>query len=85
MRNWFVELFEKIAQWLKKEDAAEDFYTIDNTIKELAKTHEDECPISYLDIEIAEDIDDDLSAPHRMDLALTYDCDNDCEHCNVLK
>ena len=23
MRNWFVELFEKIAQWLKKEDAAD--------------------------------------------------------------
>ncbi len=68
---------------VKKEEAREDYKRIAHTIKELAATHEDECPITYLDIDLVEDVDEELSAPHRMDLALTYNCDNDCEHCYV--
>lgn len=67
----------------KKKEILEDFRRIDQTIKELAATNADECPITQLDIDLDENVDDDLSAPHRMDLALTYKCDNDCEHCYV--
>jgi radical SAM protein with 4Fe4S-binding SPASM domain len=68
---------------VKRSEALEDFRRIDHTIKELAKIHEDECPVTMLDISLKEDADHELSAPHRIDLALTYKCDNDCKHCYV--
>lgn len=67
----------------KRSAIIEDYRKIDHTIKELAKVHEDECPITMLDISLKEEADQNLSAPHRMDLALTYNCDNDCKHCYV--
>jgi len=50
------------------------------TISTLAQT-EEVCPISFLDVERIEPFSQELSAPIRMDLALTYRCQNNCIHC----
>jgi radical SAM protein with 4Fe4S-binding SPASM domain len=39
------------------------------------------CPIHELDLEIIPPFQTVPSAPYRMDLALTYRCNNDCSHC----
>lgn len=49
-------------------------------ISTLAQTQE-VCPISYLGVEKVEPFSQELSAPIRMDLALTFRCQNDCPHC----
>src|SRR5512134_1869148 len=39
------------------------------------------CPIHELDLETVMPFSSRPSAPYRMDLALTYRCNNDCAHC----
>lgn len=39
------------------------------------------CPIHELDVDTTMPFSARPSAPYRMDLALTYRCNNDCEHC----
>ena len=39
------------------------------------------CPIHSMDIEILSPFSSKPSAPYRMDLALTYRCNNNCTHC----
>jgi radical SAM protein with 4Fe4S-binding SPASM domain len=39
------------------------------------------CPIHDLDLEITAPFSSKPSAPYRMDLAVTYRCNNDCFHC----
>ncbi len=39
------------------------------------------CPVCDLDLEITAPFSARPSAPYRMDLALTYRCNNDCAHC----
>ncbi len=39
------------------------------------------CPICELDLETTMPFSSRPSAPYRMDLALTYRCNNECEHC----
>jgi radical SAM protein with 4Fe4S-binding SPASM domain len=39
------------------------------------------CPVCDLDVEITAPFSARPSAPYRMDLALTYRCNNDCAHC----
>jgi radical SAM protein with 4Fe4S-binding SPASM domain len=39
------------------------------------------CPIHEMDLEIRAPFSARPSAPYRMDLALTYRCNNDCAHC----
>ena len=41
----------------------------------------DHCPICELDLETTMPFSSKPSAPYRMDLALTYRCNNECEHC----
>jgi radical SAM protein with 4Fe4S-binding SPASM domain len=50
------------------------------TINSFAKTP-DVCPITYLNVQKIEPFQKELSAPYRMDLALTYRCNNKCIHC----
>lgn len=50
------------------------------TINSFAKTP-DVCPVSYLGVEKIEPFQKELSAPYRMDIALTYRCNNKCIHC----
>ncbi len=62
--------------------AAADYDKLMNVIESLTKT-DDVCPISYLDVSRIEPFSTPVSAPYRMDLALTYRCDNGCGHCYV--
>ncbi|NIN65601.1 MAG: radical SAM protein [Anaerolineae bacterium] len=62
--------------------AREDQEHLRDTILCLAVT-DDVCPISYLDVQRIEPFDTPVSAPYRMDLALTYRCNADCGHCYV--
>ncbi len=39
------------------------------------------CPICDFDLEVKTPFSASLTAPYRMDLALTYRCNNDCSHC----
>jgi sulfatase maturation enzyme AslB (radical SAM superfamily) len=39
------------------------------------------CPVHDLELEITAPFSTRPSAPYRMDLALTYRCNNDCDHC----
>lgn len=50
---------------------------------ELLATEEEICPITYLDMERIDPFSTPVSAPYRMDLALTYRCNDDCPHCYV--
>jgi radical SAM protein with 4Fe4S-binding SPASM domain len=60
--------------------ARKDYEKLIFTISTLAKT-EKVCPISYLDVKTVEPFTQKLSAPLRMDLALTFKCQNNCIHC----
>ena len=65
---------------VKMEQARSDFEKLIYTISTLAQTEEVE-PISYLDIKKIEPFSQKYSAPIRVDLALTYRCQNSCIHC----
>lgn len=50
------------------------------TISTLAQT-EKICPVSFLDVKSVEPFTQQYSAPLRVDLALTFRCQNNCVHC----
>ncbi len=60
--------------------AKKDFEKLVYTISTLAHT-EKICPMTFLDVRTVEPFSQELSAPLRMDLALTFRCQNDCVHC----
>jgi len=62
--------------------ATADYDRLMNVIEVLTST-DDVCPISYLDVSRIEPFSTPVAAPYRMDLALTYRCDNGCGHCYV--
>jgi len=76
------ESVEKIRRIYRvKKDVARKYHErMIYTISTLAQT-EEVCPISFLDVERIEPFSQELSAPIRMDLALTYRCQNNCVHC----
>jgi radical SAM protein with 4Fe4S-binding SPASM domain len=49
-------------------------------VSTLAQT-EKVCPLSFLDVKSVEPFSQQYSAPLRMDLALTFRCQNNCIHC----
>lgn len=63
-----------------KETAKTDHEKLLYTISTLAQTDE-VCPISFLDVKSVEPFTQQISAPFRMDLALTFNCQNNCVHC----
>ncbi len=63
--------------------ARADFEELQETITNIAQAGEEVCPVTYLDVERIDPMSAELSAPYRMDLALTYRCQNDCPHCYV--
>lgn len=63
-----------------RETALQDYRDILFVVNTFAKTP-DICPVSYLGVEKIEPFQKELSAPYRMDLAVTYRCDNKCMHC----
>ena len=60
--------------------ASEDHALLTDQLDELVRP-EGACPIHELDIETKMPFSARPSAPYRMDLALTYRCNNDCAHC----
>ncbi|MCJ7713740.1 radical SAM protein, partial [Candidatus Bathyarchaeota archaeon] len=76
------EIIKKITNTykVKKQQAKLDFEKLIYTISTLAQTEEVE-PISYLDITKIEPFTQKYSAPIRMDMALTFRCQNNCVHC----
>ncbi len=68
---------------VSRETALADFENLRETIWTFAQAGEEICPVTYMDIGRIEPHSVELSAPYRMDLALTYRCQNDCPHCYV--
>lgn len=60
--------------------AKADYEKLVYTISTLAQTEKID-PVSFLEIEKEEPFTYQYSAPLRMDLALTFRCQNDCVHC----
>jgi radical SAM protein with 4Fe4S-binding SPASM domain len=62
------------------EQAINDYTQYSAKLDELLRPDEI-CPVCDLDVEITAPFTSRPSAPYRMDLALTYRCNNDCAHC----
>jgi radical SAM protein with 4Fe4S-binding SPASM domain len=60
--------------------AESDYTQTSNQLQELIKP-DGVCPIHDLNIDITPPFSATPSAPYRMDLALSYRCNNDCSHC----
>lgn len=65
---------------VNSEQAKTDYNKLVYSISTMARTEKVD-PVSFLEIEKAEPFSHDYSAPLRMDLALTFRCQNDCIHC----
>jgi radical SAM protein with 4Fe4S-binding SPASM domain len=62
------------------DNAKADYEKLVYTISTLAQTEKID-PVTFLEIEKEEPFTYQYSAPLRMDLALTFRCQNDCVHC----
>ncbi len=60
--------------------AQADYQTFNVQLSDLLRP-DGACPIHDLDLEVTAPFSAKPSAPYRMDLALTYRCNNDCAHC----
>lgn len=65
---------------LSATEAREEYARFTAQLFELVRP-EGACPVCDLDLEITAPFSARPSAPYRMDLALTYRCQNDCAHC----
>jgi radical SAM protein with 4Fe4S-binding SPASM domain len=66
---------------VKASQVRADYDQLHETIWTLAEAGEEVCPVTYIDVNRIEPMSAEQSAPYRMDLALTYRCQNDCPHC----
>lgn len=69
---------------VKPDQLRRDYRELRDKMFQLART-DDICPITYLDIDRIEPFETPVTAPYRLDLALTYKCDNACGHCYLPK
>jgi radical SAM protein with 4Fe4S-binding SPASM domain len=60
--------------------ARNDYTQTVNLLQELTKP-DGACPIHDLDVDVTTPFSTRPSSPYRMDLAITYRCNNDCAHC----
>jgi len=60
--------------------ALNDYTHTADLLRELIKP-DGACPIHDLNLEFIHPFSSKPSAPYRMDLAITYRCNNDCSHC----
>jgi radical SAM protein with 4Fe4S-binding SPASM domain len=65
--------------------ARADFRHMRAQIEQLLSPEAGACPIMGLDVERIDPFSVSLTAPYRMDLALTYRCNNFCPHCYVAR
>jgi radical SAM protein with 4Fe4S-binding SPASM domain len=63
-----------------REALAADLARTLNAVRTLSATDQ-VCPLTDLGVDLIEPYSPDLTAPMRMDLALTYRCQNRCSHC----
>jgi radical SAM protein with 4Fe4S-binding SPASM domain len=67
-----------------RDQARADYADLQDKIELLASS-EELCPVTYLDVRRIDPFQTPSSAPYRMDLALTYGCNDDCGHCYVAR
>jgi radical SAM protein with 4Fe4S-binding SPASM domain len=65
---------------ISRSQALQDYTQFSDQFNELIRP-DGACPIHDLGLEIQPPFSTKPSAPYRMDLALTYRCNNDCAHC----
>ncbi len=65
--------------------ARADYRHVRGQLEALLQPEEGRCPIAEMELECVEPFSVPLGAPYRMDLALTYRCDNVCPHCYVAR
>jgi radical SAM protein with 4Fe4S-binding SPASM domain len=65
---------------VSRSQATQDYAQFTGQFNELISP-EGACPIHDLELDIQPPFSSKPSAPYRMDLALTYRCNNDCAHC----
>jgi radical SAM protein with 4Fe4S-binding SPASM domain len=65
---------------VSKRQAENDLSSFDFQLEELIRP-DGACPVHELDLETLMPFSTRPSAPYRMDLAITYRCNNDCAHC----
>jgi radical SAM protein with 4Fe4S-binding SPASM domain len=65
---------------VNRQQAKDDYAQLSETISELIAP-DGACPIHDLNLNIVPPFSAKPSAPYRMDLAITYHCNNDCFHC----
>jgi radical SAM protein with 4Fe4S-binding SPASM domain len=65
---------------ITRKQAQSDYQSFNLQLAELIRP-DGACPIHELDLETTAPFSIRPSAPYRMDLALTYRCNNDCSHC----
>jgi radical SAM protein with 4Fe4S-binding SPASM domain len=78
-----VQLIKKQFRVATKQ-AHQDYQTIQAQLDELIRP-DGACPIHEMDLDTLAPFSARPSAPYRMDLALTYRCNNDCAHCYNLE
>jgi radical SAM protein with 4Fe4S-binding SPASM domain len=74
-----IRLIRRVYQ-VSKSQAGEDYVQIHSQLGELIRP-DGACAVCDLDLEIRPPFSARPSAPYRMDLAITYRCNNDCPHC----
>jgi radical SAM protein with 4Fe4S-binding SPASM domain len=65
---------------ISRQQAREDFTNIAAQVDALTRPG-GPCPVCDLELDIRAPFSQTPSAPYRMDLAVTYRCQNDCAHC----
>ena len=68
------------AYQVSERQALLDYTQNSRTLGELLRS-DGACPVHELELEVTAPFSARPSAPYRMDLALTYRCNNDCAHC----
>ncbi len=66
---------------VKRAQAESDYLDFKTSFERMVSPTDDPCPICDLDVETITPFSRQPSAPYRMDLALTYRCNNHCIHC----
>ena len=66
---------------VKKRQAVEDYKNFKSDFDRIISPLDDSCPICDLNLDTITPFSKHPSAPYRMDLALTYRCNNQCVHC----
>lgn len=78
-QDWAIRSITKRYN-VPKDEARYDYAQLNENLNQLIRP-DGACPIHELDLEIRPPFSIHPSAPYRMDLALTYRCNNDCAHC----